>query len=377
MSESNRAGAVRERCLATRRHPAVVRRAGLEPARAERPSESQSEMSTSSEPPSRGASGETRTPTGTNAPTGSEPVTSTSSKHAGVRSGRWGSNPRGPAPEAGGTTAALHPDGDGETRRSGPGESNPSRSAWKADASPISQTRKQLLRERPVGVEPAPRHWRRRVLPLDHGRGSGTGESRTPGAKGRAGVADQHLAADAGRPFPSAAPRSGIEPLSLARQASCDPVASRGTSAALPLPAREDHGTIARTSWRYGGPPAGGGWRNRTAGLSGHPRFRAVLGTIPRRPPVVDRAGLEPAASAVRKRRSPSELPTHSPGVTGQSRTGTVTSTASRAAATPRPPWCTWEDSNLRPGAYRAPALAAEPQVQGELPGNRTQLDAG
>ena len=38
---------------------------------------------------------------------------------------------------------------------------------------------------------------------------------------------------------------------------------------------------------------------------------------------------------------------------------------------------CTWEDSNLRPGAYRAPALAAELQVQGELPGNRTQLDAG
>ena len=38
---------------------------------------------------------------------------------------------------------------------------------------------------------------------------------------------------------------------------------------------------------------------------------------------------------------------------------------------------CTWEDSNLRPDAYRAPALAAEPQVPGELPGNRTQLDAG
>ena len=166
------------------------------------------------------------------APTGSEPVTSTSSKHAGVV---WavGIEPTWSCSRSRRDNRCPTPRLRKMERARGVEPLSVCLEGRRLADRPDPQRR----RERPAGIEPAPRRWQRRVLPLDHGRDGGTGESRTPGARGRAGVADQHLAAGAGRPFPFAAPRSGIEPLSLARQASCDPVASRGTSAALPLPA--------------------------------------------------------------------------------------------------------------------------------------------
>ena len=77
--------------------------------------------------------------------------------------GMRGFEPPPPCPQDRWAPVTLHPE-----NWSGWPESNRSSRVWKTPTLPLSYSRENL--ERSAGIEPAPRHWQCRILPLNHDR---------------------------------------------------------------------------------------------------------------------------------------------------------------------------------------------------------------